>query len=66
MREIQWCISNSYQGSIEETIQVPDDATDDEIDALVEAEVLEIINWGWEEIGGVGNGRQIFIQGEAR
>lgn len=48
MRTIQWHCETGKQGvDFGDEFEVEDDATDEEIDALVREEVFNIVSWGW-------------------
>ncbi len=51
MRKINWSVEMStvYSAKTDGTIEVEDDATDEEIDHLVREEVFNIVSWGWSE-----------------
>jgi len=50
MRIIEWLLETGYAGVIHEgEIEVEDNATDDEIDAMVREEAFDCIEWGWCE-----------------
>lgn len=46
---IEWhCETGFANCGIEDTVEVDDDATDEEIDEIVQEEVFNYISWGWE------------------
>lgn len=48
MKTIEWTLETGMQGADRsDTIEVDDDATDEEIDALVREEVFNYVSWGW-------------------
>ena len=50
MRVIEWNIETSLQGADwSGEVEVEDNATDEEIDAIVREEVFNIVSWGWTE-----------------
>lgn len=50
MRIIEWAVETSMQGGDwSGECEVDDDATDEQIDAIVREEVFNIVSWGWTE-----------------
>lgn len=50
MRIIDWSVETGQSGGTQSgTIEVEDDATDEQIDSAVGEEVFNIISWGWSE-----------------
>lgn len=50
VRKITWHSENGNVGSDRgDTIEVDDDATDEEIDAIIREEVFNYFSWGWSE-----------------
>lgn len=50
MRTIEWNLETGLQGADwSGEIEVEDNATDEQIDAMVREEVFNIISWGWTE-----------------
>lgn len=48
MKIVEWSLETSQQGADwSGEIEVDDDATEEEIGALVREEVFNIISWGW-------------------
>jgi hypothetical protein len=48
MKIVEWNIETSMQGADwSGSFTVEDDATNDDIDALVREEVFNIVSWGW-------------------
>ncbi len=55
MRAIEWWLETGKQGGDESgEIEVEDNATEEEIDALVREEVFNIVSWGWSEKDAAG------------
>ena len=51
MRNIEVYVNTNKVGSrCSETIEVEDDATDDEINQLAHETMLEMIEWDWKEL----------------
>lgn len=49
MKRIIWHVSMGLQGcKREDELDVEDDATDEQIEAIVREQVYEQIDWGWE------------------
>lgn len=50
MRIIDWSVENGQSGGTHTgTIEVEDDATEEQIESAVSDEVFNIISWGWSE-----------------
>lgn len=50
MRTIEWHIETGIQGADRSgTVEVDDDATEADIDAIVREEVFNFISWNWWE-----------------
>jgi hypothetical protein len=48
MRTINWSIT-LFRQTKEGTIEVEDDATEEEIDQLAQEDAMQYLNFGWEE-----------------
>jgi hypothetical protein len=50
MKTVEWHLTIGLQGCDRSgEIEVEDDATDEQIDAVVREEVFNFVEWGWEE-----------------
>jgi ribosomal protein L23 len=50
MRAINWTVSMGMAADKQSgTIEVEDDATDEEIEEAVREEVFNVVSWGWSE-----------------
>jgi Tfp pilus assembly PilM family ATPase len=50
---IKWCLSIGYStAKREDTIEVDDDLSDEEIEEIVREEIESYIDWGWERSDG--------------
>lgn len=53
MRTIEYSVEASCENfHVKGTIEVEDDATDEQIEEAVSEEVFSIVQWGWAEVGG--------------
>jgi len=49
MKKIEWYYTTGYAGEIhQDTFEVDDSATDEEIDEIVREQVFNYIDWGWK------------------
>lgn len=52
MRTINWVVENGLVGCRQTgTIEVEDDASDEEINEMVREEVFNVIEWSWSDAG---------------
>jgi len=50
MRTIEWHLETGFVGGDREgEVEVEDNATEQEIDAIIREEVFNFISWGWTE-----------------
>jgi hypothetical protein len=52
VRTIEWKVSVGVAGCEQEgTIEVDDDATEEDIDAAVSDDMFNVVSWSWKEKG---------------
>ena len=52
MRTIHWSVEIGLAGCRQAgSVEVEDDATNEDIDAIVREEVFNLVEWGWSEGG---------------